>query len=70
MDNRTIMTVTDNNDGLYNVTIGEGASVSEVAFAISIVIKCFNRDEVISKEEMMQLIDRYLNDVQYEEVQS
>ena len=70
MDYKNILEVSSNDEGLYQITIGEGNSVEEVAFAISVIIKCFNRDEVIAKEDMLKLIDKYLNDVQYEEVQS
>lgn len=70
MDYKNILEVSSNDEGLYQIRIGEGNSVEEVAFAISVIIKCFNRDEVIAKEDMLTLIDKYLNDVQYEEVQS
>ena len=70
MDYKNILEVSSNDEGLYQIKIGEGNSVEEVAFAISVIIKCFNRDEVIAKEDMLTLIDKYLNDVQYEEVQS
>ena len=66
---RQIIAVYDNNEGAYGVRINAG-SVEETAFAIAVIIKCLNRDEVVSKEQMLELINKYVNDVQYEEVQS
>jgi hypothetical protein len=72
MDNleNIIFSVSDNDDGQYVVNVGKGTSVEEVAFGISVIIKCFNRDEIISKEDFLDLIDKYLTDVQYNEVVS
>ena len=65
-----ILSISTTDDGKYKVSVNEGSSVEEVAFAITVVIKCFDRDKVISKENFKELIDKYLNDVQYEEVQN
>lgn len=63
-----IFKVSTNNEGNYSVTIEQGMSVEEVAFAMSVVIKVFNRDGVIKKEDMLELVNRYVDDVQYSEV--
>lgn len=70
IDEGQILSIYNTSEGNYKVVINEGASVEEVAFAITVLIKCFDRDGVIVKEDMLKLIDKYLNDVQYEEVQS
>jgi hypothetical protein len=67
---REIFSVSDVGDGRYSVNVNENTSVEEVAFAITVTLKCFDRDEVIAKENMLALIDKYLNDVQYNEVLS
>lgn len=70
MEENEILSISTDNEGHYKVTVHENMSVEEVAFAMTVVIKCFDRDKVIAKEDMLKLIDKYLNDVQYEEVQS
>jgi hypothetical protein len=65
-----IVTVGTTDDGHYSVIINKNASVPEVAFCMTVIIKCFERDGVIDKEEMLDMINRYLNDPQYEEVTS
>ena len=67
---KPIFGVSDTGEGNYKLIINEGTSAAEVAFAISVVIKIFDRDGIINKDEMLELIDRYLNSPQYEEVQS
>ena len=66
---RQIVAVYDDNEGAYSVSINAG-SVEETAFAIAVIIKCLNRDEVVPKEQMLELVNKYVNDVQYEEVVS
>lgn len=71
MDNRKIILAVayDDVSNQYTVDIASGASVSEAAFAMSIVIKCLLRDDVIEDASVVtDLIDEYLTDVQYEEV--
>lgn len=68
-EKRQIVTVYDDSEGTYSVSVNAG-SVEETAFAIAVIIKCLNRDEIVSKEQMLELINKYLNDVQYEEVVS
>ena len=65
---RTIFSVSDDLEGRYRVDVSEATSVEEVAFGIAVILKCFDRDDVIAKENMLALIDKYLNDVQYNEV--
>ena len=67
---KNILVISLNNDETsYNVQIPEGLSVNEVAFGISVVIKCFVRDEIIEKpEQILSLINKYLSDPQFEEV--
>lgn len=69
MENELIK-ISTTEDGHYKVAINQGTSVEEVLFAMTVVLKCFDRDGVIEKENAMKLIEKYLNDVQYEEVQS
>ena len=68
-EKRQIVAVYDDSEGTYSVSVNAG-SVEETAFAIAVIIKCLNRDEIVSKEQMLELINKYLNDVQYEEVVS
>lgn len=65
-----ILGVSINNDGTYNVNVSGIASVEEVAFCMMVVIKCFEKDDIIPSNEMLALINKYLKDPQYEEVQS
>ena len=53
----------------YIVDLAKGSNVAETAFAMSVVIKCLMKDGIIkSPEDVTDLIDKYLNDPQYEEV--
>ena len=53
----------------YIVDIPSGSSVTESAFAMSVVIKCLVKDGIISDaSEVTNLITKYLTDPQYEEV--
>ena len=60
----------DNENGRYEVEVPQGSSLNETAFCIAVVIKCFVRDGLIEKEEMLELINKYLEDPQYQEVTS
>lgn len=54
----------------YTVDIGSGSSVPETAFCMAVVIKCLIKDAIIEKpEEVLDLVKKYLEDSQYEEVQ-
>lgn len=53
----------------YSVDIAQGGSVNEVAFAVSVVIKCLVRDGVIENNEYFtDLVNKYLTDPQFNEV--
>ena len=53
----------------YIVDLAKGSNVAESAFAMSVVIKCLMKDGIIkSPTDVTDLIDKYLNDPQYEEV--
>ena len=53
----------------YIVDLAKGSNVAETAFAMSVVIKCLMKDGIIkSPEDVTDLINKYLNDPQYEEV--
>ena len=54
----------------YSVDIPAGSSVQETAFAMAIVIKCLIRDGIIEKSsDMTNLVNKYVDDPQYQEVQ-
>ena len=56
-------------DNTYTVDLAQGSSVAETAFSMSVVIKCLIRDGIIkSSNEVTDLIDKYMNDPQYNEV--
>lgn len=60
----------DESKNQYIVDIPAGSSVPESAFAMSIVIKCLIKDGVIEKsEDVTDLIEKYLTDPQYQEVE-
>ena len=70
-DNRELLlAVAFNEDtNTYSVDIAQGSSVSETAFAMSVVIKCLVRDGIIkSPNEITKLISKYLDDSQYQEL--
>jgi hypothetical protein len=59
----------DDENNNYSVDIPAGSNVAETAFAMSVVIKCLVRDNVIDDHKIMtDMIDKYLTDSQYEEV--
>ena len=68
---RVLLKVTDNPDGVYSVTVAQGSSISEVAFCMTVVIKCLIKTGYIkSAQEMYDFMDKYMNDPQYEEVKN
>lgn len=71
MDKKLILAVAfDDEKNTYSVDIPAGSSIPETAFAMAIVIKCLIRDGVISKaEEVTELVNKYVDDPQYQEVQ-
>lgn len=53
----------------YFVDLAKGSNIAETAFAVSVVIKCLIKDGVIkNSEEFTDLITKYLNDPQYDEL--
>ncbi len=60
----------DEEANTYSVDIPAGSSVQETAFAMAIVIKCLIRDGIIEKSsDMTNLVNKYVDDPQYQEVQ-
>ena len=54
----------------YTVDLAKGSNVAETAFAMSVVIKCLMKDGIIqSSADVTDLIDKYLNDPQYKELE-
>lgn len=67
-DVKTILTITTEDDK-YTFSADEGVSVAELAFVISALIRVLVRDgHIKSNEEFLDLVNRYLTDPQYEEV--
>lgn len=57
-------------ENTYSVDIPAGSSVPETAFAMAVVIKCLMRDSVVEKStDVTDLINKYLEDPQYQEVE-
>lgn len=55
--------------GQYFVSSATGTSVAEIAFCVSVIIKCLIRDGHLKEaEEFYQLIRKYVDDEQYAEV--
>ena len=71
MDDKKIVSIGfDDVTGLYNITAGEGVSVAEIAFAIAALAKCLVRDNILeSTETFLKLIEKYVTDPQFDEVQ-
>lgn len=70
MDKKLILAVAVNEeDATYSVDIPAGSNAAESAFAMAVVIKCFLRDGIIDNPKvMLDMIEKYCNDSQYEEV--
>lgn len=73
MDNGNVVTLLsvklDTDTGIYDVNIAQGSNVAETAFSVSVIIKCFVRDGIIKNaEEFTDLLNKYLTDSQYNEV--
>jgi hypothetical protein len=69
-DKVTLMSVSfDHVKNIYSVELGKGSNVAETAFAMTIVIKCLIKDGIIDNAmEITDLINKYLNDPQYDEL--
>lgn len=53
----------------YFVNLAAGSNVAETAFAVTVIIKCLIKDKIIEKaEDFTDLVNKYLNDPQYDEV--
>lgn len=59
----------DDENNSYSVDIPAGSNAAETAFAMSVVIRCFVKDNIVNDHKVMtDMIDKYLTDSQYEEV--
>lgn len=59
----------DDENNNYSVDIPAGSNAAETAFAMSVVIKCFVKDGIVDNHQVMtDMINKYLTDSQYEEV--
>lgn len=67
---RMVLAVSYNvTDDTYTVGTCQGSSVEEMAFAVMVVIKTLERDgHIESPNTFLDLVDKYLNDPQFEEV--
>ena len=58
-------------NNVYSVDIPAGSSVPETAFAMAVVIKCLMRDGIVEKStDVTNLINKYIDDPQYQEVEN
>lgn len=71
-ENLNLLTVWySNSKGRYFISLGKGSSVAETAFCMTVVIRCLLRDGYIKdKSEILNLIETYLNDSQYDEIKN
>ena len=68
-DKKMIVAVAYNeSNNTYSVDIPEGTSVPEVAFGVSVIIKCLERDNIMNRKDFMDFLNRYLTDEFYNEV--
>ena len=72
MNNNTITLLSveyDNERNRYNIKIPAGSNVAETAVCMTVVTKCLLRDGVIkSATEITDLINKYCDDPQYNEI--
>lgn len=68
---KTVLKVTtDAATSTYRVSADQGSSVNEMAFAVMVVIRSLIKTKNIkTPEEFLDLVKKYLTDVQYQEVQ-
>lgn len=67
---RTILSVENElGTGNYYINVTNGITLGELCFSIATVVKCLARDGIADKEEMLERIANYVNDVQYGEVE-
>lgn len=67
---KTVLKVTtDLNGTTYDVSADEGSSVNEMAFAVMVVMRALIKTgNIKDAKEFMDLVNKYLTDVQYEEI--
>ena len=67
---KEILSISSNTKGdNYSINVSAGVSVGEMAYGINVMIRAMIRDGVIPNgKEFIDLITRYLNDPQYNEV--
>ena len=59
----------DQTNNTYSVDLAKGSNVAETAFSMAVVIKCLIRDGIIKEaKDVTDLINKYLDDPQYNEV--
>lgn len=59
----------DKTKNTYSVDLAKGSNVAETAFSMAVVIKCLIRDGIIKEaKDVTDLINKYLDDPQYNEV--
>lgn len=59
----------DQTKNTYSVDLAKGSNVAETAFSMAVVIKCLIRDGIIKEaNDVTDLINKYLDDPQYNEV--
>lgn len=70
MENKRVLLECSFNEdeGTYQFKSPSGASATEVIFCMAALLKCFDRDEVMAKDIALDLLQKYLNDPQYEEL--
>jgi hypothetical protein len=54
--------------GNYIVDIPKGMSANEVAFAVHVIARCFERDNIMSSKDFIALAQKYLGDEQFNEI--
>ena len=52
----------------YEVSSDTGTSVPEIVFGMSVITKCLIRDGYLTKEEFDTLLNKYMTDPQYDEI--
>lgn len=54
----------------YEVTIPQGSNALECVFGMAVIVKLFERDGLMTKDETLSNLNKYLNDPQYNELRS
>lgn len=66
----TLLKVSVSPDGKqYNIELAQGSTVPETAFCMMTVIKSLVKAEYCTTEEFVDLLNKYLSDPQYDEVE-